>query len=107
MQDVHVKLHPKLSWQKQPSTKNKALFTAKLDLNLRKKLVNCYIWSITLYGAEIWTLWEVDQKYLKSVEIRCCRRTKKFSWSDRVRTGNLLQRIKEAKNILQKRKKES
>ena len=34
--------------------KKKALFTSKLDLNLRKKLVKCYIWSMDLYGAEIW-----------------------------------------------------
>ena len=26
----------------------KILFTSKLDLNLRKKLVMCYIWSIAL-----------------------------------------------------------
>jgi hypothetical protein len=30
----------------------KKLFTSKLDLNLRKKLVKCYIWSVDLYGAE-------------------------------------------------------
>jgi hypothetical protein len=35
--------------------KKKNLFTSTLDLNLRKKLVKCYIWSITLYGAETWT----------------------------------------------------
>jgi hypothetical protein len=29
-----------------------ALFTNKFDLELRKKLVKCYIWSIALYGAE-------------------------------------------------------
>ena len=29
-----------------------ALFTSKMDLKLRKKLVKCYIWSISLYGAE-------------------------------------------------------
>jgi hypothetical protein len=40
--------------------KKKTLFTSKLDLNLRKKLVNCYIWSIALYGAETWTLRKVD-----------------------------------------------
>jgi hypothetical protein len=40
------------------------LFTSKLDLNLRKKLVNCYIWSIALCGAETWTLQKVGQKYL-------------------------------------------
>jgi hypothetical protein len=32
------------------------LLTSKLGFNLRKKLVKCYIWSITLYGAETWTL---------------------------------------------------
>jgi hypothetical protein len=32
--------------------KKKTLFTSKLDLNLRKKLVKCYIWSVALYGAE-------------------------------------------------------
>jgi hypothetical protein len=32
-------------------TRKKNLFTSKLDLNLRMKLVKCYIWSIALYGA--------------------------------------------------------
>jgi hypothetical protein len=27
-------------------------FTSTLDLNLGKKLVKCYIWSVALYGAE-------------------------------------------------------
>jgi hypothetical protein len=46
----------------------KTLFTGKLDLDLRKKLVKCYIRSRALYGAETWTLQKVDQKYLESVE---------------------------------------
>jgi hypothetical protein len=37
----------------------RTLFTSKLDLNLRKKLVKCYVWSIALCGAETWTLREV------------------------------------------------
>jgi hypothetical protein len=32
--------------------KKKTLFTSKMDLELRKKLVKCYIWSIALYGTE-------------------------------------------------------
>jgi hypothetical protein len=50
-------------------SKKKNLFTRKLDLNLRKKLVKCYIYSTALYGAETWTLLKVDQKYLKSFEM--------------------------------------
>jgi hypothetical protein len=34
--------------------KKRILFTNKLDLNLRKKLVKCYIWSIGLCGAGTW-----------------------------------------------------
>jgi hypothetical protein len=56
----------------------KNLLTSKLDLNLRKKLVKCYISSITWYGAETWTLRKVDQKYLHSFEMRCWRRMEKI-----------------------------
>jgi hypothetical protein len=44
--------------------KKRTLFTSTLDLELRKKLVKCYIWSIAVYGAETWTLRAVDQKLL-------------------------------------------
>jgi hypothetical protein len=44
--------------------KKRALFTSTLELEVRKKLVKCYIWSIALYGAETWTLRSVDQKHL-------------------------------------------
>jgi len=39
------------------------------DLKLKKKLLNFYISSITLYGAETWTLRAVDQKNLESFEM--------------------------------------
>jgi hypothetical protein len=32
--------------------KKNTLFTSKLDLNIRKKSVKCYIQSIASYGAE-------------------------------------------------------
>ena len=46
--------------------KKKTLFTSTLDLNLRKKLVKCYIWSIALYGAETGTVRAADKKHLES-----------------------------------------
>jgi len=53
----------------------KTLFISKLDLNLRKKLVKCYTWSMALYGAETWMLRAADQKYLESFEMWCWRRS--------------------------------
>ena len=40
----------------------KAVFTSKLDLNLSKKLIMCYIGSKTLCVAETWTLRKGGQK---------------------------------------------
>jgi hypothetical protein len=53
-----------------------------------------------LYGAEIWTLREVDQKYLESFEMWCCRRLEKISWTDRVRNEEALHRVKGERNIV-------
>jgi hypothetical protein len=65
--------------------KKRALFTSALDLELRKKLLHCCIWSIALHGAGIWTFRAVDQKHLRSFETWYWRRMEKISWTDHVR----------------------
>jgi hypothetical protein len=61
--------HISLQAGKDAFNKKRALGTSKMDLELRKKLVKCYIWSIALYGAETWTFRAVDQKHLESFEM--------------------------------------
>ena len=81
-------------------SKKKNLFTSKLDLNMRKKLIKCYIWSMALYGAEIWTLRATDQEYVESFEMCCWRRMEKTSWTDHVRNEEVLLKVNEQRNIL-------
>ena len=81
-------------------SKKKNLFTSKLDVNLRKKLMKCYIWTIALYGAQTWTLRATDQKHLESFEMWCWRRMEKISWTDHVRNEEALFRVNEQRNIL-------
>jgi len=76
------------------------LFTGKLDLELRKNLVMCYIWSIALYGAETGKVRAVDQKELESFEMWSWRKVEKISWTDRVRNEEVLLTVKEQRNIL-------
>ena len=78
----------------------KNLFTSTLDLNLRKKLVKCYIWSMALYGAETWTFQVVDQKQLQIFEMWCWRRKKKICRADLVRNEEVLLGVNEQRNIL-------
>ena len=80
--------------------KKRTLFTSTLDLELRKKLVKYYVWSIALYGAETWTLRTVDQKHLESFEMWCWRRMEKISWTKHLRNEDVLLRVKEQRNIL-------
>ena len=60
----------RIAMTKAAFNKKKTLFTSTLNLNLRKKLVKCYIWSMALYGAETWTLRAVDKR-LESSEMWC------------------------------------
>jgi hypothetical protein len=41
-----------ISMANETFNKMKTLLNSRLDLNLRKKLVNCYIWGTALYGAK-------------------------------------------------------
>ena len=72
----------------------------RLDLNLRKKLVKCYIWSKAFYGAETWTLRAADKKHLESFEMWCWRRMEKIIWTDYVRNEEVLHQVNEHRNIL-------
>ena len=50
----------RIAMEKAAFNKKTTLFTIKLDLNLRKKLVKCYIWSMDFYGAETWKVRAAD-----------------------------------------------
>ena len=80
--------------------KKRAPFTGTLVLELRKKLVKCYIWSVALYGVETGTLRVVDQKHLECFDMWCWRRMEMISWTDYVRNEEVLLRVKKQRNIL-------
>ena len=65
-----------------------------MELNLRKKLLKCCLWSVALFSAETLTLRKVDWKYPESFEMRCWRRREKISWTDRVRNEEVLLRVR-------------
>ena len=69
-------------------------------MELRKKLVKCYIWSMALYCVENWTLRAAVKKYPEGFEMWCWRRMEKISWTDHVRNEDVLLRFNEQRNIL-------
>jgi len=81
--------------------RKKTLFTRKMAFHFRKKLIKYYSWGIALYGAVTWTLWKGDEKYMESSEVWCRRWIEAIIWSNCVRDEEVLQRVKQERNILQ------
>jgi hypothetical protein len=81
----------RLAMAKASFNRKQTLFTSILDLNLRMKLVQCYMWSTAFYGAETWTLQKVNQIYLESSEMWCWRKME-ISWTNYVRNEEVLHR---------------
>jgi predicted adenine nucleotide alpha hydrolase (AANH) superfamily ATPase len=59
----------RIAMAKAALNRKKNLFTTKLDLSLRKKLVKCCAGSTSLNGAETWTIRNADQKYLENFKM--------------------------------------
>jgi hypothetical protein len=51
-------------------------------------------------GLKLGRLGAADRKQLGSFEMWCWRRMEKIGWTDRVRIGEVLLRVKEQRNIL-------
>ena len=90
----------RIAMAKAAFNKKRNLFTSTFDLEFRKKVVKCYVWSMALYGAETWTLRAMEQKHLESFEMWCWRRMEKISWTDHVRNEDVLLRVKVQRNTL-------
>ena len=91
----------RITMAKQHSPRRKLFLQVKLNLNLREKLLKCYILSIAMCSAETGTLWAADQKNLESSEMWCWRRMEKIIWSNHVRKEEALHRGNDKRNILQ------
>ena len=69
-------------------------------MNICVDIGSFYIWSMVLYGAETWTLWTADQKYLERFEMWCWSRMEQISWTKHVRNEEVLLTVNEQRNIL-------
>jgi len=93
-----VKLSPGFTREKLHSTRLRLFLPANWTL-IYGKLEKYYIWSLTLYGAEAWTLRKVDQNSLKRFEMWCWRRMEMI-WTDRARNEEALHIFQKERNAL-------
>jgi len=78
----------------------KKLFTGKMNLELKKRIMKCLVWSVALYAAETWTLTQTDRRRLEAFEMWIWRRLEKISWLDKVTNEEVLKRVNEDRQVL-------
>ena len=82
------------------NSKQKLLWSSSISLENRKMLLKTYVWSIAMYGCEIWTIGEAERKRLEAFEMWCYKRM-----MDRITNEEVLGRIGERRTMWKNLKK--
>ena len=77
----------------------KKLFTGKMNLELKKRIMKYLVWTVALYATETWTLTQTDRRS-EAFEMWTWRRMEKISWLDKVTNEEALRTVNEDMQIL-------
>ena len=63
-------------------------------LEVKKRLLKCYIWSVLTYGCESWTISNVMEEKFAAAEMWFYRRMLRVSWKEVVTNEDILNRMR-------------
>lgn len=72
----------------------------KLNVNIKKKLIKTYVWSIALSGCETWVLNITERKVLEAFEMWCWRCMQRKGWMERKRNQYVLEIVDENRLLI-------
>ena len=76
------------------------LTSKKISMNLRHRLLVCYVFSIILYGCETWTLTKALMDKIEACEMWFLRRMGKISWKQKLKNEEVLKQLDTKKSLL-------
>lgn len=79
---------------------NKELMRRNVRFRTKKKILDCYVFSILNYGCESWTWNKAMCRRVNAFEMWCYRRMLKISYIDRVTNEEVLDRAQEDLHFL-------
>ncbi|CAG9826798.1 unnamed protein product [Diabrotica balteata] len=71
-----------------------------LSLELRQRMVKCYVWSVLLYSAEVWTLKVSIMNKIKALKFWVHRRMLKIPWTARKTNEEVLRSVNKDRELL-------
>ena len=82
------------------------VFTScQISVTLRLRLLNCYVYSMLLYGCETWTITKTLEKKIEACEMWMLRRIGKVSWTERKTNEEVLALLGTERSLLTQVKK--
>src|ERR1700733_12628244 len=97
---VPIAFIKRIAMGKEAFTKRKELLKEGLNRYLKKRMVKALIWSVTLYGAETWTMRGEDVKRIKAFEMWIWKRMERISWVEHKSNGEVLKQLKEERSLM-------
>ena len=64
--------------------KCKELFRRDINIDLKKRMLYCYVKSVMSYGCETWTYSKIVQNKIDAFQLWCYRRMLKIRYTDHV-----------------------
>ena len=83
---------------KEAFNKKSDLMRGSLSLQLKKRMVKAFVWSVALYGSETWTLEKENIRRLEAFEIWIWRRMMKVLWTEHKTNEEILKMVETEKN---------
>jgi len=78
----------------------KRLFTSKMNLELKKRIMMCLIWSVVVYVAKTWTLTKVNVRRLEAFEMWIWKRMERISWLGEISNEEVLTKVEDDRQII-------
>ena len=69
-------------------------------MTTKTRLVNVFVWSVLLYGAETWTISRAMAKIIEAFEMWVYRRITRTSWKDKITNEVVLRKVKIQKRLM-------
>ena len=71
-----------------------------MDMKIRMRMIQCFVWSTLLYGCEAWTLKKSMIKKVEAFEMWCIRRMLRIPWTARITNEEVLRRASAKRTLM-------
>ena len=79
----------------------KVLTSRQISMELRHRLLVCYVFSVILYGCETWTLTKALTDKIEACEMWFFRRMGKISWKQKLTNEEVLEKLNTQRSLMQ------